>query len=128
VLEQGAHHWWQQRPHDTARVDRRQCLSGRLRALAYARWSEGHNAHWLTLIAADRVDVVESTIGALVRGRPDNLVAETGVTAERHGGISSRFGQSRSDWKHQVLDPVVVLGPWVLAGWGVVAVARRLLR
>jgi hypothetical protein len=104
-------------------------LSGRLRALAYARWSEGRTAHWLTLIAADRVDVVESAAASLLRGKPDNLIAETGVRAElTHHGISSRFGQNRTDWRHQALDPVIVLGPWLLAGWGVVAAARRLLR
>ncbi len=102
-------------------------LSGRLRRLAYDRWSEGRNAHWLTLIAADRVDVFESAFGALLRGRPDNLVAETGVVAEvHHHGLSSRLGERRT--KHQWMDPFVVLGPWVLAGAGAVAVVRRLLR
>jgi hypothetical protein len=104
-------------------------LSGRLRKLAYARWSEARNAHWLALMAADRVDVVEGTLAGLLRGRPDNLLAETGVAGELSGhGLSSRFGQLRSDWKHHPLDPVVVLGPWALAGWGLVAGVRRLLR
>ena len=104
-------------------------LSGRLRRLAYDRWSEGRNAHWLTLIAADRVDVFESAFEALLRGRPDNLVAETGVVAEvHHHGLSSRLGERRTDVKHQWMDPVVVLGPWVLAGAGAVALVRRLLR
>jgi hypothetical protein len=107
----------------------RRGLSGRLRGLAYARWSEGRNAHWLALIAADRVDVVESTVTALLRGRPDNILAETGVRTElTHHGVSSRFGQNRTDWRHQALDPLIVLGPWVLAGWGAVAAVRRLLR
>ena len=102
-------------------------LSGRLRRLSYARWSEGRNAHWLALIAADRVDVVESTVTALFRGRPDHVLAETGVAAEiGHAPIASRRG--RSDWRHQLADPVVVLGPWVLAGLGVAAAVRRLLR
>jgi hypothetical protein len=103
-------------------------LSGRLRKVAYARWSEGRNAHWLALMAADRVDVVESTLGSLVSGRPDNLLAETGVRAELHGGLSSRLGQVRSDPKHHLVDPIVVLGPWVLAGWGIAAMIRRILR
>jgi hypothetical protein len=104
-------------------------LSGRMRKLAYARWSEARNAHWLTLIAADRVDVVEGALLGLVRGRPDNVLAQTGVSSElTHHGVSSRLGQTRADWKHQLVDPVVVLGPWVLAGWGVVAAVRRVLR
>ena len=37
-------------------------LSGRVRRLAYDRWSEGRNAHWLALMAADRIDVVESRL------------------------------------------------------------------
>jgi hypothetical protein len=104
-------------------------LSGRMRRLAYARWSEGRNAHWLALMAADRVDVVESRLTALGRGRPDNPLTETGVQAElSHGGLSSRFGQHRTDWRHHLADPVVVLGPALLAGWGLVAAVRRLLR
>jgi hypothetical protein len=107
----------------------RRGLSGALRKLAYDRWSEGRMAHWLTLIAADRVNVFESSVEALLRGHPDNLIAETGIMAERHGGgLSARFGDKRSDWKHQWMDPFVVLGPWVLAGAGAVAVVRRLLR
>ncbi len=104
-------------------------LSGRLRALAYARWSEARLAHWLTLIAADRVDVYESAIGSLVRGHPDNVIAESGVRAELgNKPLSSRLAQGRSDWRHHLLDPVVVLGPPVLGGLTVVAVVRRLLR
>jgi len=81
------------------------------------------------LIAADRVDVVESTIGSVLRGKPDNLLAETGVLSElTHDGLSSRFGQGRADWRHHVLDPVIVVGPWLLAGWAAAAVVRRLLR
>ena len=104
-------------------------LSGRLRKLAYARWSEARTAHWLALMAADRIDVVEGTVEGLVKGRPDNLLAETGVQSElRHHGIKSRLGQTRSDWKHHPMDPVIVAGPWVLAGWGAVSLVRRLRR
>jgi hypothetical protein len=103
-------------------------VSGRLRRLAYARWSEGRNAHWLALIAADRVDVVEGFLGSAVRGRPDNLLAETGAASElSHHGLRSRFGQTRADWKHHLVDPLVVLGPWAVAGWAAYRGARRLL-
>jgi hypothetical protein len=102
-------------------------LSGAMRRLAYARWSEGRTAHWLVLIAADRVDVYESFLASVLRRRPDDLVAETGVQAElSHHGLASRQGDGRSDWKHQWMDPLVVAGPWVLAAAGAVAVARRL--
>lgn len=102
-------------------------LSGVIRRFAYRRFSEARAAHWLLLIAADRVDVVESTAEALLQGRPDNPVAETGIRAElTHQGLASRRG--RVDARHHLLDPVVVAGPWVLAGVGVTALARRLLR
>ncbi|PZR52563.1 hypothetical protein DNL40_11485 [Xylanimonas oleitrophica] len=104
-------------------------LSGAVRRLAYQRFSEGRAAHWLLLMAGDRVDVAESRVTALLRGRPDNLVAETGVRAEvsRHGW-SSRVGARRTDVKHQALDPLIVAGPWVLGGAAVFAVVRRIVR
>jgi hypothetical protein len=103
-------------------------LSGKIRRAAYARYSEGRAAHWLLLLAADRVDTVESTLGSFLTTHPDNLVAETGARAEiTHGGLSSRLGRKRADVVHHPLDPVIVLGPWVLAGAAGVAVARRVL-
>jgi hypothetical protein len=102
-------------------------LSGAIRRFSYARFSEARAAHWLLLIAADRVDVVESTVLEALRGRPDNPVAETGIHAERSGGgLHARAG--RADAVHHALDPVVVAGPWVLGGWAAFAVARRLVR
>lgn len=40
-------------------------LSGRVRRLAYARYSEARAPHWLLLIAADRIEVVEQRALAL---------------------------------------------------------------
>src|SRR4051812_25355226 len=37
-------------------------FSGTLRRLAYRRYSEARAAHWLILLAADRVDAIESHI------------------------------------------------------------------
>jgi hypothetical protein len=34
-----------------------------------------------------------------------------------HHGMSSRFGQKRTDVRHHALDPVIVVGPWVLVAW-----------
>ncbi len=104
-------------------------LSGVMRKLAYARYSEGRAAHWLILLAADRVDAVESHLASFLTTRPDNPITETGVLSEfsRHG-VKSRFGQKRADLSHQPLDPVIVAGPWILAGGLAYASVRALTR
>ncbi|HYH08798.1 MAG TPA: hypothetical protein VEK11_17220 [Thermoanaerobaculia bacterium] len=56
-------------------------LSGLLRDYAY-NFGEGANRHWLTLLAADRVDILENLIGDIFRGRPDNYVREKGWSAK----------------------------------------------
>ena len=92
-------------------------LSGAIRRLAYRRYSEGQTAHWLLLMGADRVDVMESRVTGLLRGRPDNPIAESGVLSEfRRGGMSTRFGQHRNDLKHLPLDLAINAAPWVLVG------------
>jgi len=103
--------------------------SGRIRRFAYAKYSEGRAAHWLLLMAADRVDVLESRVRSVASRRPDNVVAETGVQAEfaRHG-LSSRFGRNRTDQKHQALDPLIVAAPWLVGAGVTYAVVRRLRR
>lgn len=101
-------------------------LSGRLRRFAYARYSEARAAHWLLLIAADRVDTVESTLGSFLTAHPDNIVAETGARSElTHGGLTSRLHRKRADVVHHPLDPVIVLGPWVAAGTAGITLVRR---
>jgi hypothetical protein len=91
-------------------------LSGLIRRFAY-RYSEGRLLHWLLLMGADRVDVLESRGGALLQGRPDNPFKEAGLASEvkRHG-LRSRLGQHRADLKHQPLDLVLAVLPWVVAG------------
>jgi hypothetical protein len=92
-------------------------LSGAIRKLAYRRYSEARAAHWLLLMAADRVNVYEAFLGSLVTGHPDNLVAETGIRSElSHHGVASRIGKKRADVMHHPMDPFVVMGPWVLGG------------
>ena len=104
-------------------------LSGVLRKLAYARYSEARAAHWLILLAADRVDSVESNLRSFATLRPDNPVTETGVLSEfSHHGIASRVGKKRADLKHQPLDPIIVGAPWVLRGAIAYAVGRAILR
>jgi hypothetical protein len=104
-------------------------VSGVMRKVAYARYSEGRAAHWLILLAADRVDAIESHLRSFATLRPDNPITQTGVLSEfsRHG-FSSRFGRGRADVKHQALDPVIVAGPWLLAAVVAYRTARRVAR
>jgi hypothetical protein len=104
-------------------------LSGVIRKFAYRKYSEGRAAHWLLLIAADRVDAVESHLTSFLTAHPDNPITETGVLSEakRHG-FSSRFGKKRADVSHQSLDPIIVAGPWVAAGGAAVLGGRALVK
>lgn len=56
-------------------------LSGKMRRWAF-RYSEGRWAHWLILMAADRVNVIEGIIDDLRRGHIPNIPAEMGLRAE----------------------------------------------
>jgi hypothetical protein len=107
----------------------RKGIAGAIRTYAYERFSEGRAAHWLLLVAADRVDAIESHLASFATTRPDNPITETGVKGEfTHNGWASRVGTGRTDVRHQVLDPVLVAGPWVVAVGAVVAGGRRLVR
>src|ERR687889_1318720 len=83
-------------------------LSGAIRKLAYAKYSEGQAAHWLLLMAGDRIDVAESALRSFLTLRPDNPITQTGVLAEvkRHG-LRSRLGHNRADTKHQWIAPFI---------------------
>jgi hypothetical protein len=59
-------------------------LSGMMRRIAY-RWSESNWIHWLMLMGADRVNVVEGVVQDLARAKVPNIPAEMGM---------------RSEWKH----------------------------
>jgi hypothetical protein len=90
-------------------------VSGAMRKFSYRRFSEGRAAHWLLLLAADRVQATGAHVGALLKMRPDPIAS--GLRGELKGsGISSRFGKHRTDLKHQWLDPLIIAGPWLLAG------------
>ena len=101
-------------------------LSGAIRRLAYVRFSEGRLAHWVLLILGDRVDAWGSHLRSFATLHPDNPITETGVRAELTAGGTARSG--RSDRRHQVLDPVVVAGPWVAGGAVMVLGVRRVVR
>ncbi|HEX8126211.1 MAG TPA: hypothetical protein VF548_11560 [Allosphingosinicella sp.] len=59
-------------------------VSGMLRRGAF-RYSESHWAHWLMLMGADRVNMVEGIVQDLARAKIPNIPAEMGM---------------RSEWKH----------------------------
>jgi hypothetical protein len=104
-------------------------LSGVIRRYSYAKYSEGRAAHWLLLMAADRVDAWENHLRSFLTLRPDNPITETGVRSEfTHHGLKSRIGAKRADLVHQPLDPIIIVGPWVAAAGAVYAGARRLVR
>ncbi len=104
-------------------------LSGAIRKVAYRRYSEGRAAHWLLLLAADRVDAGEAHLKSMLTLRPDNPITETGVLSEfSHRGIASRVGQKRADLVHQPLDPIIVAGPWLLAGGLIFVGVRAVLK
>jgi len=56
-------------------------LSGLIRGYAY-RFSENDLRHWLILLLADRVDVVEGLVEDLAHGHVPNLFREMGGPAE----------------------------------------------
>ncbi|MGY1780843.1 hypothetical protein [Geodermatophilus sp. SYSU D01036] len=100
-------------------------LSGTIRRFAYARFSEGRLAHWLLLVVGDRVDAWEHHLRSFASSRPD--VPATGLRTEfTRGGLRSRRG--RSDVRHQLLDPVVVAGPWLAGAGAAVLGVRRVVR
>jgi len=100
-------------------------ISGAIRRYAYT-FSEGRTAHWLLLIAGDRVDVMESRIEALMNLQPDNPITETGVLAEfKRSAFRTRFGQHRADLKHQPLDLLLWAAPYLAIAAGVYMVTQR---
>jgi hypothetical protein len=59
-------------------------VSGMLRRAAF-KYSESNWAHWLILMGADRVNVVEGVLHDLSKGKMPNVPAEMGVRSEyRH--------------------------------------------
>ncbi len=77
-------------------------LSGIIRRFAF-RYSESSYGHWLPLVLADRIGVVEGVLDDLAHGHVPNIPAELGVGAE---------------WKHNRKNLVIgiFLGALVAAG------------
>ena len=104
-------------------------LSGASARYAYARFSEGRAAHWLLLVAADRVDAWESHLRSFATLRPDNPVTRD-RRAQRAAPARHRApaGSGRVDRVHQAARPGGRRRPWVLAGAGATVAVRRLAR
>jgi hypothetical protein len=56
-------------------------VSGMIRRSAF-RWSESNWIHWLLLMGADRINVIEGVVEDLGRGKIPNIPAEMGVHSE----------------------------------------------
>lgn len=56
-------------------------LSGAIRRFAF-KYSEGTFTHWLALLLADRVNMVEGVAQDLAQGHVPNIIAETGLKAQ----------------------------------------------
>lgn len=68
-------------------------LSGAIRRFAF-RYSENEYRHWLPLLLADRVNVVEGIVDDLKHGHIPNIFAEQGMKAElKHNprGLAKRI-------------------------------------
>jgi hypothetical protein len=68
-------------------------LSGVIRRFAF-RYSEGRMRHWLLLLAADRVDVVEGIFSDLIHLRGPRPFKEMGLKTERLAHPPRRAQQS----------------------------------
>lgn len=81
-------------------------LSGMIRRFAF-RYSEGKIRHWLSLLLADRVNVIEGVFTDVSKGQVPNMLKERGIAAE---------------WKHKPEAVVtrVVIGVAVVAGLAII--------
>lgn len=84
-------------------------LSGMIRRFAF-RYSESSYGHWLPLLLADRVNVVEGIVDDLRRGHIPNIFAEKGWKAE---------------WQHNRKGLITKVVASVLITTAVVAVLSR---
>lgn len=104
-------------------------VSGAIRRFAYDRYSEGQAAHWLLLIAGDRVESAGAHVKSFLTRDPDDPLTQSGVFGERgRKPVASRLRPGRVDMKHAWIDPILVVGPWVLAAFVVVSAGRAVVR
>jgi hypothetical protein len=86
-------------------------LSGVIRRVAF-RYSESHWAHWLMLMGADRINVVEGVLEDLGRAKIPNIPAEMGI---------------RSEWEHNktgLAKKLAVTGVVALAAYALLRRSR----
>ena len=83
-------------------------ISGWMRRLAF-RWTESNWAHWMLLMGADRVNMVEGLVEDVARGKLPNIPKEMGVPAE---------------WRHNKTGLVKKIGIAALIGGALFAVTR----
>lgn len=57
-------------------------LSGVIRRYAFKKFSENEYGHWLPLLLADRINMVEGIIDDLKHGHVPNIFAEKGMKSE----------------------------------------------
>jgi hypothetical protein len=81
-------------------------VSGMIRRQAF-RYSESEWAHWLMLMAADRVNVVEGLVQDLGRGRIPNIPGEMGIRSE--------LEHNRAGLMRKVMVSGAILGIGILA-------------
>lgn len=67
-------------------------LSGMIRRMAF-KYSENEYSHWLPLILADRVNVVEGIIDDFKQGKFPNILAEKGYKADWEHNKSGLFAR-----------------------------------
>jgi len=84
-------------------------LSGMIRRYAF-KYSEGHWGHWIPLLLADRVNVVEGVIDDLRHGFVPNIFAEKGWKAE---------------WEHNPKGLVTKVATTVLIATALIALVTR---
>jgi hypothetical protein len=84
-------------------------LSGRIRRYAF-KYSESSYGHWLPLLLADRVNVVEGIIDDLKNGHVPNIFAEKGWKAE---------------WKHNRGGMITKIAVAALATTAIVLLCRK---
>jgi hypothetical protein len=84
-------------------------VSGAIRRYAFRR-SESDWWHWLLLMGADRINVVEGVVEDLAHGKIPNVPAEMGARAE---------------WRHNRRGFALKVGALLAAGAAVLAVSRR---
>lgn len=74
-----------ERPKETSTFNPRippRGFSGVIRRFAFEKFSEGMIRHWMLLLFADRVDMVEGVFSDLSRGHVPNVYREMGLGSE----------------------------------------------